>query len=116
MPRDNNAVLQASTTQTASFNSAGFDLGTGTPRRGMKASVRLSALTGTGATVAFKVQHSTDNVSFTDLAFAEDPTLSALAETSISFETGKRYIRLVATIAGTSPSATYDAWIVPARP
>ncbi|HEY3332591.1 MAG TPA: hypothetical protein VGK19_21350 [Capsulimonadaceae bacterium] len=116
MPRDNNAVLQTPITKTASFNSAGFDLGAGTPRRGMKASVRVSAITGTDAAAAFKVQHSADNANFTDLAFARKASMTAVGETSVSFETDKRYIRLTATIAGTTPSVTYEAWIVPARP
>ncbi len=116
MPRDNNAVLQASVTKTTSFNGAGFDLGAGTPRRGMKASVRVSALTGSDTTAAFKVQHSSDNASFSDLAFANKPSLTAAGETTVSFDTDKRYVRLVATIAGTTPSVTYEAWIVPGRP
>ena len=113
MAYDANAVLQASVTKTASFNSTGVDL-KGTPRRGLKARVIVTAASGTSPTLDPKVQHSDDNSTFTDLAAGAQ--LTATGEVFIPFETSKRYVRLVATIGGTTPSFTYQADIGLARP
>jgi hypothetical protein len=116
MPRDTNAMLQASITTTTSFNSTGIDLGTCTPRTGMTASVVVTAVSGTDTSIAFKIQHSSDDINFTDLAFATNPAMTAVGETWIPFETDKEFVRLVATITGTTPIVTYYAGIVAGRP
>ena len=101
---------------TASFNSTGINLGTGTPRTGMTASVVISQLLGSDTTAAFKIQHSADDTTFTDLAFPTETPTTAAGETWIPFETDKPYIRLVTTITGTTPVVTYSAGIVAGRP
>jgi hypothetical protein len=127
MPFDAAQVLQASTTKTASFNSTSISLrnpssttGTnkgGTPRRGLKAAVRVTAISG-APTVTFKIQHSDDNSAFTDLATQLDASFSAsTGTTSIPFETDKPWVRLVQTLSGgTSPSITYSADLSIVRP
>lgn len=127
MAYDNNLVLQASTTQTASFNSVGLSLrqpasttGTnigGSPKDGpLKVRVRVTATSGTTPTSTFKIQHSDDNATWADLAYQLDPTFSATGITFIPFETDKPFVRLVSTIGGTTPSFTYAAEIGICRP
>ena len=125
MATDANSVLQASVTKTASFNSAGVDLKTGTPRRGLKAVVRYSAAnhaSGTG-TFTFSMEHSDDNTTFyaTGSGAADVITLTTTAQAGeifIPFETSKRYVRLVETLGAgsTTPTITYEGWIVLGRP
>lgn len=125
MAADSKLTLQASVIKTASFDSAGVDLKTGTPNYGLVARVIYSAAANASGsnTVAWKMQHSDDDSTYYDLASnAENNlTLSTTAqagEAFIPFRTSKRYVRLVLTVngAGTSPTVTYLADIVPARP
>lgn len=116
MAVDANLALQASTTKTASFNSAGVDLKVGTPRRGLKARVLVTAISGTSPTADFKIQHSDDNSTYTDLAVCLQGQVTAAGAYAIPFETSKRYVRLVATIGGTTPSVTYQGDLMLARP
>jgi len=114
---DNSLVLQASQTVTASTTSTALNLPTGTPRRGLKARVVTSAISGTSPTVAYKVQHSTDNTTFYDLAEQlGGANVTAAGVDWISFESSNAYVRLVATVGGTSPSVTYHSEISEARP
>jgi hypothetical protein len=126
MPADANLVLQASVTKTATFNSAGVDLGTGTPRgRTLTARVLYSAASNASGsnTVAFTVDHSDDNSTFYQLATnAENnltlSTTAAAGEIFIPFETSKRYVRLTETLSGsgTSPTVTYQGDILLSHP
>lgn len=116
MAYDTNLQLQASVTKTANFNSAGVDLKTGTPRRGLKARVLVTAVSGTTPTLDGKIQHSDDNSAFTDLAVVLAGQITATGEYFIPFETSKRYVRFVATIGGTTPSFTYQVDCGIARP
>jgi hypothetical protein len=125
MATDANGVLQTSVTKVASFNSTGFDLKTGTPRRGLKARfVYSAAANASGAnSVTFSVEHSDDNGTFYPLASGASDiinlTTTALSgEISIPFETSKRYVRAVATFAGAggSPTITYQTDLAPGRP
>lgn len=104
-------ALQAQTTKTTGFSSTGLDLKEGTPRRGLAARVRVTTLSGTSPTVTFTVQHSDDNNTYYDLAHFDVPTLTAAGNTSCTFETEKRYVRLVSVIEGTSMSVVYDGYI-----
>lgn len=125
MATDANLALQASVTKTATFNGTGLDLLTGTPRRGLKVRVIFSAATNASGsnTVAFTVDHSTDNSTWTQLAAdAENnvalSTTAQNGEVYIPIETSKRYIRLTCTItgAGSTPTITYQGDITLARP
>lgn len=129
MPYDANLILQASVTKTSSFNSTSISLRNptsttntnrgGTPRRGLKARVDVTAISGTPTSVIFKIQHSDDNSTFYDLAYENNGGgFSASTGTdTISFDTDKPWIRLVMTLTGgSSPSVTYSADLGIARP
>lgn len=109
--------LQASVTKTSTFSGAALDLKTGTPRRGMKARLLITAASGTSPTFDGTVEHSDSSGSgFTTLAtFAQKTTTG---EDAISFETSKRYVRFTATLAAGSgsPSFTYQVDLMLARP
>lgn len=116
MPTDALIQLQASVTKTATFNGAGVDLKTGTPRRGLFARVIYSAATNASGsnTVAFSIDHSDDNSTFFPLSSGTENNV-ALSTTAQSGEffipvvTSKRYVRLTATFsgAGSTPTITY---------
>jgi hypothetical protein len=126
MAADANLVLQASVTKTASFNSAGVDLHSGGPKgRSLVGRVVYSAAANASGsnTCTFSVEHSDDDSTYYALASgaADVVTLSTTAQAGeifIPFDTIKRYVRLVLTVAGAggSPTITYQGHIVLARP
>ena len=117
-PQDTQLRLQASVTKTASFNSTALDLGSGFAPGGggrpMQAIVPVTAFDFTTGdeTYSFTLQESSDNSSFTTIS----PSVSATAVTTYvvkGFVT-QRYVRLVLTAGGTTPSITYgDAFLSP---
>lgn len=111
MALDATLVLQAAATITATTNSTAVDLAQGTPMRGLWAAVKLTSISGTAATVAYKIQASSDNTTFSDIAVAVPGTVSAAAVLDIPFTTSLRYVRLVSTVAGTTPSIVHEAYI-----
>ena len=121
---DANAILQSATTATsATVNGTGFDLKTGTPRRGLKARFLITSWAGTGAggTITPKIQDSTDNTTFVDLAYGPTYTAATAAATAvvfIPFETSKRYVRAVMAFGVTTsvPVVAYSADLGVARP
>lgn len=102
-------VLQATATQTASTNSTGLDLKTGTPKRGLVASFRCTTVAGTTPSCTFQISHSDDNTTFVDIASANPITAAGIVD--ITFETPKRYVRAETVISGTNPSFVWDAYI-----
>lgn len=118
MATDANLALQASVTKTATFNGAAVDLGTGTPRRGLKARVIYTAATNASGSnaVAFAIDTSADNSTWNAADFASVENNVALSTTAqsgefyIPVETSQRYIRLTATVtgAGSTPTITYQ--------
>jgi hypothetical protein len=122
--QDSNLVLVASAAITASANSTAIDL-KGTPRRGLKAQIDYSAATNASGSnsFTFSIEHSDDNSTFYALSSGASAvvTLSTTAqagEIHIPFETDKRYVRLVSTLAGagSTPTITRGAWVVLSRP
>lgn len=109
MASDNLLVLQATTTQTAGANSTAIDLKAGTPKRGLVAKIIATTVSGTAPTADFHIEHSDDNTTFTDLAVATQ--LTAAGMRNITFETPKRYVRVVSAIGGTTPSVVWKAYI-----
>jgi hypothetical protein len=116
-PQDTQLVLQDTVTKTASFTSAGKDLGSGYAPGGLgqpvAAVVSVSAMdTADGnETYTFALQESNDNVTYRAAgasvqAFA---TGTVVAKGHVQF----RYVRLVLTAGGTTPSITYKAWLNP---
>jgi hypothetical protein len=124
MPADALTVLQALVTKTASFNSTGLDLTTGTPRRGLKARlIYKNASTSSGAgSVTFRITESSDNSTFTGIYQTTEATITlsttaVQGEIWIPFETSKRYVRLeLSAISGTGATIDYQADISLSRP
>jgi hypothetical protein len=126
MAADANLVLQASVTKVDTFNSAGVNLPTGTPARGLVARVIYSAASEAsgGKTVTFKIQHGdTLGGTYYDLTSAADQALTLTTtaqagEIFIPFRTRRAYVRLVQTLSAStnSPTITYQADIVQAKP
>lgn len=119
-------VLQTLVTKTTGFNSTGYDMKTGTPRRGMVARFLITnyIAVGTAGTVwTASIEESTDNTTFTTLASAPPITGGTAALTAeifvpFSMTPGRRYIRSVTTMSVTSgtPSMTYLVDLGTARP
>ncbi len=123
MAYDANSVLQAAVTKTTAFGSAALDLKTGTPRRGLKARLRVTnySAAGAGAVWTPSIQESDDNTTFTDLVMGTPLTCTTAAQTSrqfLNFETSKRYVRLNVALSPTTstPTITYAAELGTARP
>ena len=80
MAYDANLILQATTTVTTATTTVGAALSLrnpssaaiigagGTPRRGLKARIRVTACAGATQTITFTLTHSDDGVNFTPLA------------------------------------------------
>lgn len=114
MAYDALGILQASVTKTADFDSTGIDLVTGTPEVGLVARVIVTAASGTDETADFAIEHSDDNSSYS--VCASFPQFTATGEKFLRFFTKKRYVRLAATIGGTTPSFTYQGALTLSQP
>lgn len=116
-PQDAQLLLQDTTTKTAAFNTPGLDLGAGFAPGGLGKSVaavvQITALdTADGnETYSFTLQDSADNVSFTAVGAATPVT--AVGAAAVKGRITRRYVRLVLTVSGTTPSITYKAWLNP---
>lgn len=113
MAYDAKLALASTTTSTASATATGVDLLNGTPKEGLVARFVSTTVSGTSPTFTPVVQHSDDNTTFTALASANPVSLTAAGIAEVRFSTPKRYVRAVATIAGTSPSFVWYAEIGP---
>lgn len=66
---------------------------------------QVGALTGTGASLAGKVQESADGSSWTDIADAVFATVTTADNVqAVTFSRTQRYVRYLGTVAGSSPS------------
>lgn len=117
------SVLQALVTKSTSFTSTGLDLRAGTPRRGLKARMLVSAYSGVSAGHTFTptIEGSSDNTTFVTLATGPvltTTTAAQKAENFIPFETSYRYVRANVTLSGTTgtPSISYLMDVGNARP
>lgn len=102
--------LAAGAAITVTTNGSGVDLSTyGNPgRRDIMAVLSAGAVVATG-TYNVKVQESSDNVTFTDITGAAFAQFTGnIGATTLFFNTMKRYVRIVATLGGTSPSAVVE--------
>lgn len=110
MPFDALMQLQASNTATATKTSTSVDLkaAPGTPRRGLPGRLLVNTVSGTSPTLDFKIQHSVDNTTFTDLLTLPNGQVTAAGEYSFLMYTPNQYVRALATIGGTNPSFVYQ--------
>ena len=142
MAYDANLILQTSTNIVAAGTTVGPALSLrspssalniaagGTPRRGLKARLRVTACTGATQTVTFTLLHGDDGVNFTPLAspIAKGGQLLVSAPTAvitnaegaqllhIPFETDKAWVQLQCVAVGAAVNITFDAQIGIARP
>ena len=116
-PQDTQLLLQDTVTKTASFTSAGKDLGSGYAPGGLgqpvAAVVQVTALdTADGnETYVFALHESEDNVSYR--AAGASVQAFAAGTVVVKAHVSLRYVRLVMTAGGTTPSVTYKAWLNP---
>lgn len=101
--------LLAPAARTASANGTGADLqGYVNPGGSeMKAFLSVGAASGTTPTLDVKLQDSDDDSTYADISGAAFAQKTATGSEAIHFQTKKRYVRAVATIAGTTPSFTF---------
>lgn len=95
--------------QTTTGTGTGVDTGAAVTAASWCAHFHLFAISGTGGpTVTLKVQDSADNVSFADITGVTSGSLNAVGALRVT-GTGnvRRYLRVSATITGTTPSVTY---------
>lgn len=96
-------TLQSSVTKTATFNSASVEIGDQSTAR---LDLVVSAASGTTPTLDVKLQTSVDGSTWVDVAsFAQQTTTTAGVHKV--FTGLDRFVRIVATIGGTTPSFTY---------
>jgi hypothetical protein len=102
----NNMILGAGAapqTATTTVTGTGGDFLAGDGR--CFAIQQVGAVSGTTPTLDGKVQESSDNTAWTDIAGATFTQVTATGNyQAITFERTKRYLRYLGTIAGTSPS------------
>lgn len=116
-PQDTELLLQDTTTKTATYNTPALDLGAGFSPGGLGlpagAVVLVTAIdTGDGnENYTFTVQESSDNVTFT--AASPGVGVTVAGSHAVRARITKRYVRLALTIAGTTPSITFKAWLNP---
>ena len=116
-PQDSQLLLQDTTTKTASYSTPAVDLGPGFSPGGLgrpaAAIVHATAVdTADGnETYTAVLQDSTDNVTF--FAAGAPTGLSAAGAHAVRGWVTRRYARVALTVAGTTPSITFKAWLNP---
>jgi hypothetical protein len=107
--RTRDVTLQASTTKTATFNSAAVELGDASSAR---VDLVVSAHAGTSPTLDVKLQTSKDGTGSGAGAWVDVASFAQITETDGTsrkiFNALDRFVRIVATIGGTTPSYTYS--------
>lgn len=112
-PQDEATRLEASSTQTATYNTAALDLGNGFAPGGIGEPVAVVAnvtaiKTSAGdETYTHKLQESADAAAWTDAGVAV--AMTAVGTSVAKGFITKRYVRRAVTIAGTAPTITNDA-------
>jgi hypothetical protein len=96
--------LLAASTRTATATGTGLDKASYTGR-GMVV-VNIGTVTGTTPTCDVKIQDSADNSTFADVSGATlaQQTATGIGSFAVDLDSTNRYLRVVATIAGTTPS------------
>jgi len=105
------STLFGAQTLTVTGNSASADV-KGTSSGGQheqRVHINLQTVTGTTPTIVFQAQDSPDNTTFTNIIGATTATLTAAGATDFYFKSQNRYVRLVATLGGTTPAFTLSA-------
>ena len=116
-PQDSRLLIQDTTTKTATYNTPGLDLGAGflpgglgVPAAAVVQATAVDVADG-NESYSFVVQESSDNVTF--VAAGGSASVTAVGTTVVRARITKRYVRLALTVAGTTPSITFKAWLNP---
>ena len=96
--------LFASAARTATVNGSAIELG---GRCMARLDLKVTAASGTTPTLNVKVQHSPDGTTWTDVGTAFTQATGATTEHKVVSGLD-RFVRGVATIAGTTPSFTFS--------
>jgi len=116
-PQDEQLLIQDTLTRTASYNTAGLDLGAGYAPGGVgqpvAAVVHVTALDTADGNEAysFVLQESADNATFA--ACGAGVSVDETGAVAVKGHVKRRYVRLALTVAGTTPSITFKAWLNP---
>jgi len=103
---DNGLVLQPTATKTASFTGTAVDNSASTGNGGAGFLI-VSAASGSSPTCDLKIQHSADNVTYADLlTFTQATGTTSEIKAVASSTTVNRYLKVSATIGGSTPSFT----------
>ena len=98
-------ILEALAARTATGNSASLD-NSASSASGAGLYLQVTAASGSSPTLDIVVQHSADDSTFTTLATFTQATAIG-AERKTASGTVNRYLRVAATVGGSSPSFTY---------
>ena len=98
-------ILEALAARTATGNSASLD-NSASSAAGAGLYLQVTAASGSSPTLDIVVQHSADDSTFTTLATFTQATAIG-AERKTASGTVNRYLRVAATVGGSSPSFTY---------
>lgn len=122
-PQDESMRLESSATKTANFDGTAFDQGAGFAPGGIgmpvAAVINVTAAdrANSDETYTFQLEESADNVTFTACGPSVSVDVSGAAATtgaiSVPGFVSQRYVRCKLTVAGTTPSVTYEAWLNP---
>lgn len=108
-------VLNAFTAQSrnASANGSAVDLESLVNVRQYMAYLDVGSVSGTTPTLDVKFQESADgSTGWTDITGAAFTQVTAAGSQTLRFKTSKRYVRAVATIAGTSPAFVFGVYVI----
>lgn len=115
--QDAQLLLQDTTTKTANFNTPSIDLGAGFNPGGLgrpvAAVVQATAVDSADGneSYSFVLQESSDNSTFT--AAGASASVTAAGAHAVRGWATKRYVRVALTVAGTTPSITFKAYLNP---
>lgn len=102
---ESGVALHALTAETLTGNGTAVD-GAASSANGGVGHLHVTAASGAVPTLAVKIQHSADNVTFADLITFTGATTRTSQRIEVT-GTVNRYVRAVRTIGGSSPSFTY---------
>jgi hypothetical protein len=102
-----NGAVALSGTLTATSNGSALAVPGADGGSHILVSVHVSAASGTSPTLSCKLQHSDDASSWSDVTgAAQSANLTAAGNALFGGRATKKYVRVVATVGGTTPSFT----------
>ena len=116
-PQDSRLLMQDTVTKTASYNTPALDLGAGYapggPGQGVSAVLAVVSrdISSGDETYGFVLQESPDNVTFSPAGAAASVTAAGVMLARGVIRT--RFVRLALSVAGTTPSIVFKAWLNP---